>query len=430
MVANAANQLTLLNILRAKEREPLHFTSISKLNGSAGLNAKASGGVDAKGATLTTARDAAAAITGTSSASGAEVVKPALEAQVTSSSAFDVAVLDTQEFYQGILGSVPPSVIAHYLHQGWPRELITSLFVEAVELVPQTAVTGVDGRSYGAGQAIKRFHNDPRRRSEGQTMIKQFFDCYQLVNYTRETPDRPLLQVKDLKEISLEGLAVLDGKSFDLKPPVGSSATQTGDYWINRKGSSSDALMLMLVGDEQACKAPYAPEKLIALPQAIAGDLESYDVEVNTSASKLRSDEELARLGSLRYRFKTRPAEPAAPGRAAKPATTPEPIVIDIHLTIRSIDGVINFLGECLRSDGTCEPMMGGGKSDALMVVTTDKPDKVFVSANFRDETYYVPAGQGDGGRSSQIFALIQQLVNLQKSVKERPATQTVRVVQ
>lgn len=428
MVANTANQLTLMNILRAKEREPLHFTSISKLNGSAGLTAKASGNVAAKGGTRTTTRDAAGVTTGSSVVAGTEVITPALEAQVTGSSAFDVTVLDTQEFYQGILGSVPAGTVAHYLHQGWPRELISSLFIEAVEFVPQGKTTGTDGREYQKGQVIRRIANDPRSRSATST-IRQFFDCYRLVNYSRETPDQPLVQVKDIKGIELDGLAILDGEKYDLKAveDAGGIPRPVGDYWITRKGKTADALMLALVGDKAACEKLLKGDGLIRTEgAAVAG----VDVKVGAASGRRGNGEEVGPFGSLTFKFETIRGRPAVGNQPATADVTPPPVVIDINLTLRSIDGVIYFVGECLRSKDTCPALDSDRIDDALMVVVTERPVQVFTSASFRGETYYVPAGQKYGGRSSQVFALIQQLVNLQKSAKERPSTQTVRVVQ
>jgi hypothetical protein len=48
---------------------------------------------------------------------------------------FTVPVLDTQEFYQGILTPVPLQVVDYYLQQGFPPELLFDLFVNKIEVI-------------------------------------------------------------------------------------------------------------------------------------------------------------------------------------------------------------------------------------------------------------------------------------------------------
>ena len=47
---------------------------------------------------------------------------------------FVVPVLDTQEFYQGILNPIPLQVFDYYLQQGFPPELLFDLFVQKIEV--------------------------------------------------------------------------------------------------------------------------------------------------------------------------------------------------------------------------------------------------------------------------------------------------------
>jgi len=143
------------------------------------------------------------------------------------------------------------------------------------------------------------------------------------------------------------------------------------------------------------------------------------DLNIQVDLGQTRGGyDEPARVGLLS-------ARPKSAGGTAKPAA------YAIQLTIRSVDGVIYYLGECLRTHEACEPVdVGTGDRLKIFTLSRQKPKTVFTSAEFHGQRYYVPAGEDDGGRSSQVIDLIQQLVNLQKSSKDRPATATVRVVQ
>ena len=65
-----------------------------------------------------------------------------------------------------------------------------------------------------------------------------------------------------------------------------------------------------------------------------------------------------------------------------------------------------------------------------LLVVDTVRPGSTFVSVRFHDNTCFVPTEDAAGGRSTQVVALAPELVNLQKSSKDKPSTATVRVLQ
>lgn len=435
MVANAANQVTFLNILRARAREPLHFTSISKLNGSATAGGKATGNVAARGPTATRKVTPTAGLSETSTVTGAEVVTPSLEASVTASSSFDVGVFDTQEFYQGIITSVPPGIIAHYLHQGWPESLLVMLFVGGIDIVAPTDLTLTDGRKVKKGQAVRTISNDAWGGIPA-TPMRKFMRCYELVSYLKETPDRKLIQVRDAG-LDVAGLALLDGDKFDVDDPTAKGAPQYAeDRWIARKGKSGDALTITRRPPPKASRDEDdedAEGRGPPVPPPSDDDCRALlDVSGLIPRGTLAADGVELGGGSRQGDFdKTQVGQ-------VKVSQDGNELKFDIVLTIRSVDGLIYYLGECLRTHDTCRHVdLGLGDKLDVFVLTKEKPKQVFVSAEFRGERYFVPAtalgnptGGPDGGRSSQVIDLIQQLVNLQKNSKDRPSTATVRVVQ
>jgi hypothetical protein len=132
-VANSTNDLTLLNVVRAMKRHPLHFTSMSKISGSFKVTGRAGLSVDALESGGSTETGPLGLIKDVVSI-GAEKVVPSAGAEVTAGPSFDIGILDTQEFYQGILRSVDPDVVASFLNMGWPADLLTAMLIERVEI--------------------------------------------------------------------------------------------------------------------------------------------------------------------------------------------------------------------------------------------------------------------------------------------------------
>ena len=113
MVARSTDELTLLNIVRARYRFPLHFTAISEVNGNVTVGASSSLGVD-----LDPVVDPASASVG---------------GNVSTSPNFRAAVLATEKFQRGIQAPLGPELIAYYLDEGWRDGLLMALAVERVE---------------------------------------------------------------------------------------------------------------------------------------------------------------------------------------------------------------------------------------------------------------------------------------------------------
>jgi len=132
----AQEQVLLLNIVRASLRRPMQFTSLQSITGSANVSASVAGGTTDVRQTpylsqfpnLVQSTNIGTALSriATATASG--------NASMGGSATFTVPVLDTQEFYQGLLAPVPLQVIDYYLQQGFPPQLLAALFVLKVEI--------------------------------------------------------------------------------------------------------------------------------------------------------------------------------------------------------------------------------------------------------------------------------------------------------
>lgn len=386
LVANSNNELVLVNILRARDREPLHFTSVSKLSGDAQLQGTASTNVAIKGPTSTVKTDALGRLVDTATLAGTEVTTPSLQLNINSKTSMDVAVWDTQEFYQGITGSVPSSTVAHYLHQGWPSDLLTYALISSVDLVAKQ-----DGGGWNKGQVVRSYVNDPDD-SDAKLIFERFANCHRLEVVQKSgtlTQIVPLASVKDLK---LADLALLDGDKFEIDEKEDAERNR----WIRRKGKGGDTLAVRRLGNATDC------------------ELE------NTTSVAFFTSEGASEMGSQE-------------GHNFVGAGTYGNVPVDVQLVLRSVDGLIYFLGEYIRAQQAPYRLAIDGRTVPLLTVTKQRPARVFVSTEYKGQRYYVPAsdeGQLDeaSGRSAQVFALVEQLLNLHKNAKDRPTTQTVRV--
>jgi hypothetical protein len=190
-LANMQNEQTLLNVLRARDGMPTHFTSVSQFRGSislqggGSLNAQLRGSgltqTDTNGSTLsnvvtnstTTGLTAPQALpstsvvgstvttTGTNGslvsalAEGVDLYTPQITGQIASGTNFDVSVFDTQKFYQGILGDIPFTTVEGFLNQGIDDKLLMYLLVARVDFGLQN-----DQPGYGKkGDTILSFSN-------------------------------------------------------------------------------------------------------------------------------------------------------------------------------------------------------------------------------------------------------------------------------
>lgn len=114
--ASAENATLLLNIVRAANRFPMHFTELTTLSGTGTLT---------RGATLSVP---AGVLNGGSSTGS---IGPT--ASVSESPTFNEAVLETQEFYRGMLRPLSIDEVSNYIAEGLPPRLIFTLALYQIQ---------------------------------------------------------------------------------------------------------------------------------------------------------------------------------------------------------------------------------------------------------------------------------------------------------
>jgi hypothetical protein len=144
IIEDTTDKLLLLNILRAKDKAPLHFDEIPSLHES--LQATAS---------LQATWPFGATDTGTvNKPSTRNTVTPGIMVQATPT--FEVDHLDTKDFVTGIASPIDPKFVKYWLDRGLDRRVVLLLFFSAV------TVTETDPAGGPNATTTIRIMNSPR----------------------------------------------------------------------------------------------------------------------------------------------------------------------------------------------------------------------------------------------------------------------------
>ena len=146
-VGDARNRSILTNIVRASNNEPLYFYSINQVSGSGLAQYNFSLPAVAEGSRQTIAQD--------NYTFGATNL---LEGQQTGS--FQVAVLDSKNFYSGMMAPFELTEINVLLRQGFPRELVYRLAVDDITIYEADPRQPQSDPDHPKG-VLLRFVNDP-----------------------------------------------------------------------------------------------------------------------------------------------------------------------------------------------------------------------------------------------------------------------------
>jgi hypothetical protein len=400
-IEDITNQLTLLNIIRTKEGMPPQYTSVARLTGSvtlkgtAAFNAAAKAGVPTNTNQLQT-QDAPTGTTITNTlmrqlATGGNVYTPAIGGEVDTGPSFDVSILDSQSFYEGILSSVPVSTFKNFLLQGYDSRRLMLLLTQQIEFHLKQATQNVSqskgdvvGTMKNGGDAFNRLlscftFNPADAKSKGKVI----------------TPFSRVRTPRNGSSFSLSDLAMLDGTKLDLSDPLTGASGNDKNINLVRPPSSKDALQLVLA---DGCQDPiqYVNGQALVLPKT--------------------PPPEIPYLGSGRIMI------------VGKDRKTGVAVDTDMTATLRSPEGVIKFIGECLQPSGNTDEFDCKAGGEVLFTVQKGRPTDAVITTRVLGETYSVVKG-ANFKQTMQSIGLVERLIDLQKSATTNPVTIPVQVV-
>lgn len=390
-VEETRNSLLLLNILRAKNRQPMHFTALTKVLGRLTLQSSGSLGLD-----IPFGGDAASTFP----------LSPSLTLTQTSSPSFDVVSLDSQEFMKGILSPIDKSIFKFYLDQRWPPEVLLHLFihkVEQTEMVPTPINSPPPVRTPDEEESP----TDKEKEDAFRNFQKWIEEVRSEIRFGTKKTGRAIGPKFQLTEQSvLEHLVEAEKAGLRL---VGTGKKEPADY--------------------QLCKIVSAP--VLCVGECPDSDPEG-DCRGDTGKEPATSEYLLVKKA-----------------KKAKEAEKPEQTA---HL--RSVQGILYYLGEVLRYQEKsnnnivvkckdkarkvidCSKDKEVNEKTVLFDLTTKKEeaDTPIIGVEYNGQWYYVPKDKKVGeievnSRTKTVLALVSQLLGLHKSSKELPTTTAVETV-
>jgi hypothetical protein len=387
-IENANNQMLLLNVVRAYQRLPMHFFRVNAVKGPAGL--------------------------GAFSPTIATPFGPDFRTQIYSLTtsykpdqpAIDITPLDSQEFMRGITTPIKPSLMAYYLDQGWPKELIFYLFIREVEV---TLNNGKEAR------LLSRYLNYPQNVAQMNAfkkLIGSLSECEvnidEIPKLTEYGPPLALTNKTPVDEIAA-------AKANELK------LIKIGNEYQLTKNTPTPVLRISK-SDIEGAKSCAFLDDYAKLDKANQANSLAGGAAVSTNLEKAKTQEKVDDATSK---------------------TSSEKKII-FNFVLRSPEAMIYYLGEVSRfqldrplrnmppqTDLATSIDIGletyrSGERTALfqMLRNSDKP--AAISVEYGGVKYSIPK---DGGRSSHALSLITQLIGLQNKATDAPVTGSVRIV-
>lgn len=372
----ATDTLLVVNVLRARDQAPLHFSTIGAIHGAFTLSAGF--GYDLSQST--------------------GLAQPALLASTNPS--FDIGPLDRQEFARGLLRPIDPALLRLLSDQGLPDQVLLYLLISKFDEGP-------------GGRIIP---NDPARRqaldpaaeaacAEAGAAAQPPCDAFQAIvdrltrfgrlrfnGYTRLIPLGPPLSRAE---------ATAPDRLAMMKEP-GISLRRAGAGWQLYRAVNQ---LVICIPGQPGSSPPFTALALDNEPPQIS--------PITQEGDPCNADEVADHVGVA--------------GRAA-PA--------GLAWYLRSVDEILHYLGAVQRREEEGVPYRvsvpqpaGGQARPRLFRLWQQPPARPRLAADYGGSRWYVAAQDDAQDETLRVLALTTQLLNLQKSAGEIPSSGTLRLV-
>jgi hypothetical protein len=369
-VERTHNENVLINMVRAAYNRPLHFATIAVVRGNGQVSPAISGTFPF--------------VNFTAPARNSASLTPSIG--VTSGFNFDLASLDNSEFISGLLTPISPNTVHFYVMQGIPRELLFNLFIERISIT--------------ANNRTETYINDPNH-PRYDAFVATLQNLLEL-GFTTENPQimmpfGPPLTTQEAKDpLRLQAAA----QAGLILQPLGA-------------GPNPDYQLVRAINFPRFCFTGGGPN-MPRLPQSsLCGTLDE------TSSN--------AQATGAQQNFQT------GAGIAGFENAS-------LSVVIRSSRDVFNFIGNLiyqqverqvphrlvLTSQEAKDYNYLGRGHDLFVVRKNQTRPGDLVRVDFEGNTYSIPAE--DQGNSGLVLTVVQQILNLSKSVNLIPTTSAVVV--
>jgi hypothetical protein len=311
---------------------------------------------------------------------------PSAKASFQSRPTFNFEILDSQEFYQGILRPIEFEAFVRYVQQGWSAQ--------------QLAFTTVESLTFRGNGTTVHFDNDP---DEPQKMaaFRELISCSRLTllqepSQSHVVDDIPISEsdevssIAELLDSDSWSLSAVDGQKVNLVYSTPESFGIQADFsecWQSANAALADHLRVENKNLTEILRQQNLPE--IDLKQPI----ETWNRILPKSA--IFKDE---------------------------PNTTENDDGFRVEVVLRSPHGILYFLGECLRNSSETEGSpcyfeRNSGSTERRVYVSNIKQssEEGILNTSVYGKPYVVPNNIAADDRTMQTIAYVNQLLNLNK---------------
>jgi hypothetical protein len=382
---HSKNENLLLNVVRAAYRKPLQFTELMTVTGQASASVT---GVF----TLPFAANHAAATRIFSFSPGAAV---------SGGPNFTVAVLNTKEFYQGILTPIPMQIVALFFYEGFPKSVLLTLAALRFEYGPK------DGPMTEVYNDVSSTEKYMDFKIFIESLIDAGLDTEKITDTVVLGPpliDADVRDIKNLQNLHSQGVEISRHLITDENPNL---LTEELEH-LKRKGYTYYYQLQTKKTLYRFCFHPLRANPKL-LDQSLAKQI----------------TREIGQSGE--YQF----VPEILCGASERDRKSKHAIVLEI--SPRSVEGIIYYLGEIVRRQlnlegrDLFEPTV---KNDNILFKVTRTPAAgASISTTYEGVDYYVSVDPLGHDRSVQVMEFVTQLFALSNSAKDLPAPSFISVI-
>ena len=327
---------------------------------------------------------------------------------------FSVANLSTKEFYQGILSPIETSLLSYYLEGGYNRNILLNL------LISDIVVSG------------------PKSQRVSGT-VKEFPNFYSFLNGLLDLG----LTVKSANKPVAEGPALTEEEARDPKLLASlASGTAAGNTTLDLKRYDVP-LELAKTADPNLSESEF--KRFKELKKSIYFRLVKAKKEYDYCFDRAKlyaehfpfthrvylTDPKTKKLVIFNLDVYEQDLCGSTISTKRKANDSKNWKLSDLTFETRSVVGIINFLGEIVRSG---QPLKVGKDPQSVPSITLFEARQQdsggpSMSATVDGQTYYVKVGTAGDDYSSRVIELLAELTSLHSSAKDLPAPNVITVI-
>ena len=454
--ADAQDRMLLLNVLRARDRKPMHFTTLTDISGSTKLTSGVSLSIPFSGPNPAN-----------------HSATPSIS--VVTGPTYNVVVENKKKFLNGILSTLTLKDLHHFQAQGWPLDFLLHMFVSRVEVSLDEKIyskllvackTKSGKKKIPACTQIEKNgtrQSSDKNRIKSSVFLSEFgkiligskllakgsnfskYRCHDIIrkpnsistNITYVNDPDYDNATKKLSFICFNTIANHVSDRRLLTVSTVSSTIRTGPPLTRREAVHPRALQAVL--SNKAKLGCYMRKKIKDSQKYTYRKCEN-DEDKSRKArffvTKSGSKYALKLAGSLKLACDN--AKEMLPSEFTKGGDNVQETfgcgLINVSLTFRSVQGILYYMGEVVRAHLTKNRLvfLAGGKSSRKSLLEISRGPAAAVTGGVNVVYNGIPYAirRSSRSRGLQTLALVNQLLGLKREADELNTPTRIRIQQ